>query len=92
MGTTATADSTLATTEVDLLPSTAMLDPFVVGVGRSNVGSALAALVQFDGTTTAIDQYINVIVDDADVADGAANDNVYFTGFSRCTWIWLGDY
>ena len=92
MGSTATADATLATTDVDLLPSTAMLDPFVTGVGRSNVGSALAALVQFDGTTTPLDMYLNVIIDDADVSDGAANDSVYFTGWSRTTWLWLGDY
>lgn len=92
MGTTATADATIATTDVDLLPSTAMLDPFVAGVGRSNVGSALAAMAQFDGTTTAVDMFLNVIIDDADVADAAASDSVFFTGWSRCTWLWLGDF
>lgn len=92
MGSTATADATLSSTDVDLLPSTAMLDPFVAGVGRSNVGSALAAAAAFDGTTTALSLYLNAIIDDADVADGAASDNVYFTGWSRLTWIFLGDY
>ena len=92
MGSTATADATLATTDVDLLPSTAMLDPFVVGVGRSNVGSALAASAQFDGTSTALSAYLNVIIDDADVSDAAASDNVYFTGAVRVSWTWLGDY
>ncbi len=92
MGSTATAEATLATTEVDMLASTAMLDPFVAGVGRSNVGAALAAMAQFDGTTTPIDMYLNVIIDDADVSDAAASDSVFFTGWVRTTWLWLGDY
>lgn len=92
LGSTATADATLSSTDVDLLPSTAMLDPFVSGVGRSNVGSALAAAAQFDGTTTAVDMYLNAIIDDADVSDGAASDSVYFTGTITFTWMLLGDY
>ena len=92
LGSTATADSTLGTTDVDLLPSSAMLDPFVAGVGSSNAGTALAASAQFDGTATALSAYLNVIIDDADVSDGAANDNVYFTGWARIAWAWLGDY
>jgi hypothetical protein len=92
IGTTATADATLATTDVDLLPSTAMLDPFVAGVGSSNAGAALAASAQFDGTSAAKSAYLNVIIDDADVADAASADNVYFTGTVRITWTWLGDY
>jgi hypothetical protein len=92
MGTTATADATLGGTDVDLLPSTAMLDPFVAGVGSSNVGSALATAVAFDGTSAAKSLYLNAIIDDADVADAAASDSVYFTGYARVTWMWLGDY
>lgn len=92
LGSTATADATLSTTDVDMLPSSAMLDPFVSGVGRSNAGSALAAAAQFDGTTTAIDMYLNAIIDDTDVSDGAAADSVYFTGTIYVTWANLGDY
>ena len=92
LGSTATADATLSLTDVDMLPSSAMLDPFVAGVGRSNAGSALAAAAQFDGTTTAIDMYLNAIIDDADVSDGAAADSVYFTGTIYVTWANLGDY
>jgi hypothetical protein len=92
IGSTATADGTLATTDVDLLPSSAMLDPFVAGIGRSNAGTALAAAASFDGTSAALSAYLNVIIDDADVADAAASDNVYFTGWVRMTWLWLGDY
>lgn len=92
MGSTATADATLATTDVDLLPSSAMLDPFVAGVGSSAAGTALAAAAQFDGTSTAKSMYLNVIIDDADVSDAAAGDLVYFTGWVRATWLWLGNY
>jgi hypothetical protein len=91
MGSTATADGTLNSTDVDLLPSTAMLDPFVAGVGSSNVWSTLAAAAIFDGTSTPLSAYLNVIVDDADVADAAANDSVYFTGYAKFTWINYGD-
>lgn len=91
LGTTATADATINGTEVDLLPSSAMLDPFVSGVGRSNAGTALAAAAQFDGTATAKDLFLNVIVDDADVGDTDV-DIILFTGTIVVTWVQLGDY
>lgn len=91
MGSTASADATLGGTDVDLLPSTAMLDPFVTGVGRSNAWGTLAAAAIFDGTSTPLSLYLNVIIDDADVSDGAANDNVYFTGYAKITWTFYGD-
>lgn len=89
IGTTATADATLATTDVDLLPSSAMLDPFVAGVGTGT--GALAASAQFDGTATAKDAILNLIIDDADVSDGAS-DVVLVSGTITITWINLGDY
>jgi hypothetical protein len=88
IGTTITADATLATTDVDLLPSTAMTDPFVAGVGSAK--GALAASAQFDGTTTAIDANVNIICDDADVADGAS-DIILVSGTITITWTNLGD-
>jgi hypothetical protein len=91
IGSTATADATLSTTDVNILPSTAMLDPFVVGVGRSNVSSILAAPASLLGNVTAITAYLNVIIDDADVADGAASDSVYFTGHIWIKWAWAGN-
>lgn len=89
LGTTITADATLDGTDVDLLPSSAMLDPFVLGVG-TGVG-ALAASAQFDGTATAVDANLNIIIDDADVSD-AASDIVLVSGTVTMTWINLGDY
>lgn len=89
LGTTGTSDATLNGTDVDLLPSSAMTDPFVAGVGTGT--GALAASAHFDGTATAKDMYLNIIIDDADVAD-AASDDVLVTGTVTVTWINLGDY
>ena len=88
-GTTATADATLNSTEVDLMASTAMLDPFVAGVGTGT--GVFVVPTNFDGTTTAKDMYLNIIIDDADVSD-AASDIVLVSGEVRFTWINLGDY
>jgi len=90
LGTTVTIDATLSGTDVNLLPSTAMTDPFVGGVGAAT-GGALAASAHFDGTTTAVDAYLNLIIDDADVSDGAS-DVVKCSGTVRITWVQLGDY
>lgn len=89
LGTTITADATLSGTDVNLLPSTAMTDPFVAGVGAAK--GALAASAQFDGTATAIDVNLNMIIDDADV-ENAASDSVLVSGTVTLTWINLGDY
>jgi hypothetical protein len=87
LGTTATADATLGGTDVDLMASTAMLDPFVAGIG-TGVGS-LVGNTNFDGTGTAKDMYLNLIVDDADVAD-ADSDVITITGTIEFSWINLG--
>lgn len=88
LGTTATADATLATTDVDVQASTAMLDPFVAGVGTGS--GLLAAPANHDGSSTAKDIYINIIIDDADV-DDAASDVVTINGTVVFTYLHLGD-
>jgi len=89
MGTAVTADATLDGTNVDLLPSTGLLDPFVAGVGTGK--GALAASAHFDGTTTAIDAFLNLIIDDADVSDEDSSI-VLVSGSVTITWTNLGDY
>jgi hypothetical protein len=89
MGTTITSDATLDGTDVNLLPSTGLTDPFVAGQGSA--AAALAAAAQFDGTSTPIDANLNLIIDNADVEDGAS-DVVRVTGTVTMTWIVLGDY
>jgi hypothetical protein len=89
LGTTATADATLSTTDVDVQASTAMLDPFVDGVG-SSAGAVFATPAAFDGTGTAKEIHLNVIIDDADVSDGAS-DIVLFTGSGKLVYAHFGD-
>lgn len=88
LGTTATADATLSTTDANIQASTAMIDPFVGGVGSGS--GVFAAGAVYDGTATAIDIYLNVIIDDADVAD-AASDVVLFTGEIEIVGAFYGD-
>jgi len=89
LGTTISSDATLAGTDVDLLPSSAMLDPFVLGVGTGS--GALVASAQLDGTSAAKTLNLNIIIDDADVSD-AASDVVLVSGTVTVTWVHLGDY
>lgn len=89
-GTTATTDVTLATTEVNLGPSAALIDPFVTGVGSANASSVLAAGALFDGSTTAVPIYMNIRFDTGDVTtgDGAAD----VTGKLVIKWSYLSDF
>jgi hypothetical protein len=88
LGTTASADATLGGTDVDIQASTAMLDPFVLGVGTGS--GVFAAPAAHDGTATAKDLYLNIIIDDADVSD-ADTDTVLVSGTVRVLWCDFGD-
>lgn len=86
IGSTAPTDGTLTGSDVDLLPSTS-IDPLSGGV----TGAALAAAAQFDGTTSALDAFFNILIDDADVGDGAS-DVLLVSASVVIHWINLGDY
>lgn len=88
-GTTATADATLGGTDVDIAASTAMLDPFVAGLGTCT--GSFVKDTEFDGTSTAKDCFLNMIIDDADVGDGD-NAIVYVSGAAILDVKFLGDY
>lgn len=88
LGTTTTADATLSSTDANIQASTAMLDPFVGGVGTGS--GVFATGAAYDGTATAIDLFLNVIIDDADV-ENEASDVVLFTGEIRIVWADFGD-
>lgn len=69
LGSTITADNSLATTEVDMVAATAA-GAATAGVATFKKGSSAAQLALFGGTTspsTAVDVNINVTVPDADV-------------------------
>ncbi len=87
LGTTGTADNALGGTEVDILASSGMTDPFVTGLG--GVVAVTSASVQFDGSAAAKDLYFNVIFDAGDVTTG--NGTALFNGAITLTWINIGD-
>ncbi len=85
-GTTVAGDGTLSAADVNVIPSTS-IDPISGGV----TGAALAVSAQFDGTTTAVDVYVNVLVDDADVGNGAS-DVILVSGTLTLVWANVGDF
>lgn len=90
VGTTTQANTTLATTEQDLIPNTAWTSGATINVANTATNGALAASAQFDGTGTAKDAYLNLAVAGATDIDGDATVTV--TGTVLITWINLGDY
>lgn len=75
-------------TEDDILPTTAMPQA-AAGVTTAKGQSTAAEEIVLDGTTTAVDLYLNALVDDA---DSSGNDTLSFTGTIDLFWINLGDY
>ncbi|MFA6063819.1 MAG: hypothetical protein WC736_14625 [Gallionella sp.] len=88
IGTAAASATTLATTMVDLLPSTAFASSTVINVAGTAVSSALAASAQFDGTVTAKDVYVNTAY--ATTTDVDADATQTLTGTITITWSNLG--
>jgi len=88
IGTAAASATTLATTMVDLLPSTAFASSAVINVAGTAVSAALAAPAQFDGTVTAKDVYVNTAY--ATTTDVDANATQTLTGTITITWSNLG--
>jgi hypothetical protein len=90
LGTVTASATTLATTMVDLLPSTAFTSSATVNVAGTAVGAALAASAQFDGTTTAKSMFLNSAFATTTDVDGDAT--ITWSGTITVTHIDLGDY
>lgn len=86
LGSTAPTDGTMTGTDVDFNPSTS-IDPISGGAA----GAVLAAAAVFDGTITPVKIYANVLLDDADVADGASDVILLNCNQILVTWVNLGD-
>lgn len=88
---TAAADNnaTLTTTEANIIPSTAT--PAAVAGATTAKGRSTAA-VTLDGTTTAVDAYINFLVDDADHDVTTTPANLILNGTVTILWANMGDY
>jgi hypothetical protein len=90
LGTATASATTLATTMVDLLPSTAFTSSATINVAGTAVSAALAAGAQFDGTGTAKAMYLNTAY--ATTADVDADATQTISGTIVLTFVWLGDY
>lgn len=81
---TASNNATLATTEQNIIPTTAIAQ--AVGSAASIVGGN-AAVAYIDGTATAVDAFLNVLIADADQNGGGT---VTVTGDLYLTWMLVG--
>lgn len=84
MGTVIATLDTLASTEVDLCPSTS------IDTITNVVSAALAAEVQFDGTSTAKDVFVNLLIDTGDLT--ASTTAIVSRATITMHWLNLGDY
>ncbi len=88
--TTTQNSGTLATTQQDIIPTTAATASATISVAGAASNGALAAAAQFDGTTTPVAVNLNVGVATATDIDGDAT--VLVNGTMVISWINLGDY
>jgi len=89
LGTATASSTTLDSTMADLLPSTAFTSSATVNVAGTAVTGALAASAQFDGTSTAIDLFVNTAY--ATTGDVDADATQTLSGTITVTWLNLGD-
>ena len=82
----ATATS-LTSTMVNMMPSTAYTSSATINVAAAVANGALAASAQIDGTTTPVPVYFNTAI-----ATGSIDGGQTFTGTVTLSWINLGDY
>lgn len=78
----------LATTEQDIIPTTAT--PQAVA-GVTTAKGISTAPAQFDGTAAALDAYLNMLVDDADHDVTTTPCNLILNGTVTITWAVIGD-
>jgi len=90
LGSAAASATTLSSTMVDFLPSTAFTSSTTISVAGTAVSAALAASAQLDGTTTSTPLYLNTAF--ATTTDVDANATQTITGTITIHWINLGDY
>ncbi len=91
LGTTAAGNNNaLATTEQNIIPTTPT--PQAVAGATTADGINAAAIAPLDGTATAVDVYLNFLIDDGDqdITGGGAS-SLLISGTITITWVNLGD-
>lgn len=90
VGSTAADNSaTLATTEQNIIPTTAT--PAAVAGVTTAKGQQAATTIQLDGHTTPVDLYLNILVDDADQDVTTTPTDIIVNGTIRVTYANAGD-
>lgn len=88
---TASNNATLASTEQNIIPTTATPQA-VDGETTANGQSTATENAVIDGTTTPVDVYLNLLVDDADHDVTSTPCNLIVNGTLTIVWCNLGDY
>ena len=83
--------ATLATTEQDLIPTTATPQAVAGVTTGDGESTSTEACKVFDGSTTPIDVYLNILVDDADHDVTGTACNIIVNGTIKVTYVNLGD-
>lgn len=86
---TASNNNSLASTEQNIIPTTST--PQAVAAAATAKG-VIATPAVFDGTTTAIDVFLNFLIDDADHNVGAGTAQLTVNGTVTLFWFLIGDY
>jgi len=87
---TASNNATLATTEQNVIPTTATPQA-AAGVTTSDGVSTATEHAILDGSTTAVDLYVNFLVDDADHDVTTTACNLIMNGTLTILWTSMGD-
>lgn len=88
---TASNNATLASTEQNILPTTATPQASSGATTANGVSTATEHAVIIDGTSTAADVYFNILVDDADHDVTSTATNLILNGTVNLLWANLGD-
>lgn len=89
---TASNNATLSSTEQDLIPTTATPQAVSGATTAKGASTSTESCKVFDGTGTAIDAYLNFLIDDADHDVTGTPADLIVTGTLTIDWINLGDY
>lgn len=88
---TASNNATLTSTEANLIPSTSTPAAVAGATTAKGVSTGTEAFKVLDGTGTAVDVYLNLLVDDADQDVTTTPADLIVNGTIELFWINLGD-
>jgi hypothetical protein len=88
---TASNNATLASTEQDLIPTTATPQAVAGATTAKGVSTTTEAAKVLNGTGTPVDAYLNFLVDDADQDVTTTPCNLIVNGTITLNWLNLGD-